>query len=71
MRTYSQGFPGPGLGYPHQVLPAQGHRETLRLDCRWLFEILLHQHVYHILCQKDKANSCTAFLLTGTVNVLD
>lgn len=56
-QTYSQRLSGARLCNPHHVPAAQGHRETLRLDRCWLLEVLLHQHIHHILCQKKEGQS--------------
>lgn len=53
LKPYSQRLPRAGLGNPNHVPAAQGHREALSLDRCRLFEILLHQHIHYILCQKE------------------
>lgn len=59
-QPYSQCLSGAGLGNPNHVPAAQGHGEALGLDRCWLLEVLLHQHIHCILCQKEEADSYTA-----------
>lgn len=56
-QPYSQCLSRASLCNPHQVPAAQGHREALRLDRCWLLEVLLHQHVHHILCHKKEGDN--------------
>lgn len=55
--AYSQGLSRASLGNPHHVPATQRHREALRLDCCWLLEVLLHQHIHHILCQTEEGDN--------------
>lgn len=56
-QPYSQCLSRTSLGNPHHVPAAQGYGEALRLDRRWRLEVLLHQHIYHILCQRKQGDN--------------
>lgn len=71
-QPYSQCLSGASLCDPHHVPATQGHREALRLDRCWLLEVLLHQNIHHILCQRrrEAINSETSGLLLWFLSLI-
>ena len=56
-QPYSQSLSGASLSDAHHVPATEGHREALSLDRCGLFEVLLHQHIHHILCQEKEEDN--------------
>lgn len=55
--SHSQCLSRSSLCNPHHVPATQGRRKTLGLDCCGLLEILLHQHIHHVLCQENEGDN--------------